>query len=164
MVPCTGTAKSVPCWCGTNLPARSWRTGFARATGQPGVCLVTAQPGISNCVTALGTADSDSVPFLLSSGPIPHRAIGMSRGYCSEMDNLGVPDALTKWNATARSADGIPELARRTFAKMTSGRPSPIRLDLPIDVLAEETTCRLLVGVIAKSPLPICRRLTELPR
>ncbi|MDP6720962.1 MAG: thiamine pyrophosphate-binding protein, partial [Pirellulaceae bacterium] len=83
--------------------------GFARATGQPGVCLVTAGPGLTNCVTGLGSAYSDSVPFLLISGQITHGAIGSSRGYYHEMDNLGVTAPLTKWNATARSADEIPE-------------------------------------------------------
>ncbi len=133
--------------------------GFARATGQPGVCLVTAGPGITNCVTGLGAAYSDSVPLLLISGQITRSAIGSSRGYYHEMDNLGVTAPLTKWNATARSADEIPELVRRAFHEMTTGRPRPVHLDLPIDVLAEETDAKPLKGMTAELPAADLREI-----
>ena len=133
--------------------------GFARATGQPGVCLVTAGPGLTNCVTGLGSAYSDSVPFLLISGQITHGAIGSSRGYYHEMDNLGVTAPLTKWNATARSADEIPELVRQAFHEMTTGRPRPVHLDLPIDVLAQETDAKPVKRVTAKLLAPDPREI-----
>ncbi|MCP4784021.1 MAG: thiamine pyrophosphate-binding protein [Fuerstiella sp.] len=128
--------------------------GYSRATGRPGVCLVTAGPGITNCVTGLGNAYSDSIPFLLISGQIKRSAIGKSRGYFHEMDNLGVTAPLTKWNASARSADEIPGLVQRAFHEMASGRPRPVHLDLPIDVSAEETSARPLPGTQGKTPVP----------
>jgi acetolactate synthase-1/2/3 large subunit len=68
------------------------------------------------------------------------------------MDNLGVTSPLTKWNATARSADEIPELVRRAFREMTTGRPRPAHLDLPIDVLTETAAARPLDPAATESP------------
>ena len=113
--------------------------GYARATGRPGVCLVTAGPGLTNCLTGMGTAYSDSIPMLVISGQIPRDAIGADRGYYHEMDALGVTSPLTKWNACAASADEIPELVGRAFLEMKGGRPRPVHLDFPVDVLKEET-------------------------
>ena len=128
--------------------------GFARATGRPGVCLVTAGPGLTNALTGLGTAYSDSVPLLVLSGQVPRKAIGVWPGYYHEMDSLGVTAPLTKWNATAHSADEIPELVERAFSEMTTGRPRPVHLDLPIDVLVEESEAKPL-GPTQAEPCPV---------
>jgi acetolactate synthase-1/2/3 large subunit len=113
--------------------------GYARATGRPGVCLVTAGPGLTNCLTGLGTSYADSIPLLVISGQIPRRGIGQEYGYFHEMDHLGVTAPLTKWNAMAREVSDIPQLVARAFEELESGRPRPVHLDLPVDVLAEET-------------------------
>jgi len=110
---------------------------YSRATGRPGVCLVTAGPGLTNTATALGTAYSDSIPMLVISGQIPRQAIGTGRGYYHEMDNLGFTSSLTKWSAAAQSADDIPGLVDRAFLEMATGRPRPVHLDIPIDVVDE---------------------------
>jgi acetolactate synthase-1/2/3 large subunit len=123
--------------------------GYARATGRPGVCLVTAGPGLTNCLTGLGTAYSDSIPILVLSGQVPRKAIGVWPGYYHEMDNLGVTSPLTKWNASAACADEIPELVQRAFGEMCSGRPRPVHLDLPIDMLVEKTEARPLAPIKA---------------
>jgi acetolactate synthase-1/2/3 large subunit len=129
--------------------------GYARASGQPGICLVTAGPGLTNCLTGLGAAYADSIPVLVISGQIPRQAIGRGRGYYHEMDHLGVTSPLTKWNVTAGHADQIPELVQRAFYEMRGGRPRPVHLDLPVDVLAEPASARPL------DPLPV--QLSALP-
>ena len=140
--------------------------GFARATGRPGVCLVAAGPGLTNCMTGLGTAYSDSIPILVISGQVPREAIGSFRGYFHEMDSLAVSKPLTKWNACARWADEIPELVEQAFVAMTSGRPQPVHLEVPIDVLAEETDAQPLVATVAPpeavDPQRICQAASQL--
>jgi acetolactate synthase-1/2/3 large subunit len=118
--------------------------GYARASGRPGVCLVTAGPGLTNCLTGLGTAYSDSIPLLVVSGQIPRDAVGKSRGYFHEMDHLGVTAPLTKWNAAANSADEIPALVQRAFHELSTGRPRPVHLDVPVDVSRDQTGARPL--------------------
>ncbi|MFV1968201.1 MAG: thiamine pyrophosphate-binding protein [Pirellulaceae bacterium] len=125
--------------------------GYARATGQPGVCLVTAGPGLTNCMTGLGTAYSDSIPLFVISGQIPRKGIGKEVGYFHEMDHLGVTAPLTKWNATAQNSSEIPELVRRAFQELKNGRPRPVHLDLPVDLLAEETDARPRVAERTRS-------------
>jgi acetolactate synthase-1/2/3 large subunit len=102
-------------------------------------------------MTGLGTAYSDSIPLLIISGQIPRRGIGKEFGYFHEMDHLGVTTPLTKWNATVQSASEIPELVCQAFHELKTGRPRPVHLDLPVDLLAEETDA---VPLIAESPQP----------
>ncbi len=127
---------------------------YSRASGRPGVCLVAAGPGLTNSTTGLGTAYVDSVPMLAISGQIPRAAIGANRGYFHEMDATALTAPLTKWNATARSADDIPALVQRAFQEMSSGRPRPVHLDLPVDVLAEATSADPLSSAPLEKPAP----------
>jgi acetolactate synthase-1/2/3 large subunit len=135
--------------------------GYARASGRPGVCLVTAGPGLTNCLTGLGTAYSDSVPLLLISGQIPREAVGKSRGFFHEMDHLGVTARLTKWNAPANSAAEIPTLVQRAFQEMLTGRPRPVHLDVPVDVSREETTSQPLPFLPPEIPAPDPRHIAQ---
>ncbi|MBI2194798.1 MAG: thiamine pyrophosphate-binding protein [Planctomycetes bacterium] len=134
--------------------------GYARATGTPGVCLVAAGPGLANCVTGLGVAYSDSVPLLILSGQMPRAALGIPRGYYHEMDALKVTAALTRWNATVGSADDIPGHVARAFEAMTAGRPRPVHLEFPVDVLKEKTSARPQKAA-PSSPAPVDVRAVE---
>jgi acetolactate synthase-1/2/3 large subunit len=141
--------------------------GYSRATGRPGVCLVTAGPGLTNCITGLGTAYSDSIPMLVISGDIPLNAIGQGKGYFHEMDHLGVTAPLTKWNSMAKSPDEIPELVARAFHEMATGRPRPVHLDFPVDVLAatsEEEPLHVPTAEPPLAPMPDIQRAADLLR
>jgi acetolactate synthase I/II/III large subunit len=111
--------------------------GYARATGKPGVCAVVPGPGMLNATAALSTAYSASTPMLLISGQIPSRDIGRGFGHLHEIpDSLAVLRSLTKWSARAESIADIPALVDEAFRQMHTGRPRPVALEVPIDVLA----------------------------
>ena len=109
--------------------------GFARATGRPGVCLAVCGPGVLNATTPLATAFTDSVPVLLLSGQVPLKAIGPRSGYYHENDQLSACSTFTKWRARAESPAQIAPLLDRAWAELTTGRPGPVLLEFPVDVL-----------------------------
>lgn len=109
--------------------------GFARASGEVGVCLTTAGPGVSNASTGVGEAYGDSVPILLISGEVRREAAGKEVGAYHEMDLLGFTRPITKWNARAGTVEQIPVLLAKAFEEMRNGRPGPVHLAIPIDVL-----------------------------
>ncbi len=112
--------------------------GYARATGRVGVCLTTAGPGVTNASTGLGEAFGDSIPVFLISGDVRSEAVGKEVGAYHEMDLTGFTRPLTKWNGRAESVAQIPRLVARGFEELTSGRPRPVHLAIPVDVLAAE--------------------------
>ena len=110
--------------------------GYARASGRPGVALVVPGPGALNAAGALGTAYSASSPVLLISGQIGTGDLGRRRGVLHEVDDqLDVFGPLTKWRHRVMEADGIPGAVRRAFQELCTGRPRPVELELPPDVL-----------------------------
>ena len=111
--------------------------GYARASGKPGVALVVPGPGALNAAGALGTAYSASSPVLLISGQIGTGDLGRRRGVLHEVDDqLDVFGPITKWRHRVMQADGIPGAVRRAFHELCTGRPRPVELELPPDVLA----------------------------
>ncbi|HVY07362.1 MAG TPA: biosynthetic-type acetolactate synthase large subunit [Burkholderiales bacterium] len=106
--------------------------GYARSTGKPGVVLVTSGPGVSNTITGLLDAMSDSVPVICISGQVATHAIGTDA--FQECDALGLSRPVTKWNAQIRSADQVESLVRKAHAVATQGRPGPVLLDFPKDL------------------------------
>jgi len=109
--------------------------GFARATGDVGVCLTTAGPGVTNAATGLGEAYADSVPILLMNGDVRSEAIGKEIGAYHEMDLLTFTRPLTKWNGMALRVEEIPDLVDKAFESLNTGRPRPVHLSIPVDVL-----------------------------
>ena len=110
--------------------------GYARTSGKPGVALVVPGPGALNAAGALGTAYSASSPVLLISGQIGTGDLGRRRGVLHEVDDqLEVFRPLTKWSHRVMEADGIPDAVRRAFHELCTGRPRPVELELPPDVL-----------------------------
>jgi acetolactate synthase-1/2/3 large subunit len=106
--------------------------GYARSTGRVGVVLVTSGPGMSNTVTGLLDAISDSVPVLVISGQVATRAIGTDA--FQECDALGLSRPVTRWNHQVRSAADIEPRVRQALRIAAGGRPGPVLLDVPKDV------------------------------
>ncbi len=107
-------------------------TAYARCTGRVGVVLVTSGPGVSNTITGLLDAMSDSVPVLCISGQVAATMIG-TRAF-QESDAIGMARPVTKWRQQLRSADAIPAAVRQAMALARAGRPGPVLLDVPKDV------------------------------
>src|SRR6476620_6251369 len=106
--------------------------GYARATGKPGVCIVTSGPGATNTVTPLATAQMDSVPIIVFSGQVATKAIGNDA--FQEADVTGITRPCTKWNYLIKDVRELPRVVNEAFLIATSGRPGPVLVDLPKDV------------------------------
>jgi acetolactate synthase I/II/III large subunit len=107
--------------------------GFAHATGRPGVCMVTSGPAATNIVTPLCDAYMDSVPMVCITGQVPLSAIGSDA--FQECDTVGITRSVTKHNELITSAQDIPLMVRQAFHLATTGRPGPVLLDLPKDIV-----------------------------
>jgi acetolactate synthase-1/2/3 large subunit len=112
--------------------------GYARATGEPGVCLAVCGPGVLNAATPLATAFTDSVPVLLISGQVPKAGRGTRSGYYHENDQLETCASFTKWRASLDDIENIRPQLDLAISALTSCRPGPVMLDVPLDVLRTE--------------------------
>jgi len=106
--------------------------GYARATGRPGVCIVTSGPGATNTVTPLATAQMDSVPIIVFSGQVPTKVIGNDA--FQEADVTGITRPCTKWNYLVKDVRELPRVINEAFLISTTGRPGSVLIDLPKDV------------------------------
>lgn len=112
--------------------------GYARVTGRPGVCIMTSGPAMLNAATALGQAYSDSVPVLAVSPGMPLRHPGRGNGELHETkDQRAALNAIVAYSHRVTSVPEIPIAVAQAFAAMTSGRPRPVHLEIPVDVLEE---------------------------
>ena len=105
--------------------------GYARATGKPGVVLVTSGPGATNAITGIATAYMDSIPMVVISGQVDSRMIG-SDGF-QETDMVGISRPVVKHSFMAQSAADIPMLVKKAFHIAMTGRPGPVVIDIPKD-------------------------------
>lgn len=108
--------------------------GYARASGKPGVVLVTSGPGATNVVTPMQDALSDGTPLVVFCGQVPTTAIGTDA--FQEADVIGISRACTKWNVMVKNVGELPKRIKEAFEIATSGRPGPVLVDLPKDVTA----------------------------
>lgn len=108
--------------------------GYARVTGDVGVCLVTSGPGATNTVTGLATAYMDSVPIVVFTGQVPTMLIGNDA--FQEADILGITRPCTKHNYLAKDVEELPRIIKEAFYIARSGRPGPVLIDLPKDVIS----------------------------
>src|ERR1700761_6707682 len=106
--------------------------GYARATGKPGVCIVTSGPGATNTVTPLATTQLDSIPIVVFSGQVATKVIGSDA--FQEADVTGITRPCTKWNYLIKDVREIPRVVNEAFLVATSGRPGSVLIDLPKDV------------------------------
>ncbi|MGO9454601.1 MAG: thiamine pyrophosphate-binding protein [Candidatus Binataceae bacterium] len=107
--------------------------GWARTTGRPGVALVTAGPGMTDAVTGVANAFMDSIPMVLIGGRSP--LSDDDRLPLQAVDQMGIMRPITKWARSVTHTDRIPEYVAAAFRHAVSGRPGPVFLELPIDVL-----------------------------
>ncbi|MEM6759183.1 MAG: acetolactate synthase 3 large subunit [Pseudomonadota bacterium] len=106
--------------------------GYARATGKPGVCLVTSGPGATNAVTGLTDALMDSIPIVVLTGQVPTFMIGSDA--FQEADTVGITRPCTKHNWLVKETDALSGVMHEAFHVATSGRPGPVLIDIPKDV------------------------------
>ena len=107
--------------------------GYAHATGRPGVVMITSGPGATNVVTALCDAFMDSVPLVCITGQVPYAAIGTDA--FQECDTTGITMAVTKHNFLVTEAQDIPRIVHEAFHIATTGRPGPVLVDVPKDIV-----------------------------
>ncbi|MEE9529757.1 MAG: biosynthetic-type acetolactate synthase large subunit [Syntrophobacteria bacterium] len=107
--------------------------GYARATGRVGVCLVTSGPGATNTVTGIATAYMDSIPIVVFTGQVPTALIGNDA--FQEADIVGITRPCTKHNYLVKDVRDLARIIREAFYLARSGRPGPILVDLPKDVI-----------------------------
>ena len=107
--------------------------GYARATGKPGVVLVTSGPGGTNTVTGIATAAMDSIPMVVFTGQVPTNMIGNDA--FQEADIVGITRPITKHNYLVKDVSNLEQVIREAFHVATSGRPGPVLVDLPKDML-----------------------------
>ncbi len=108
--------------------------GYARATGKPGVVLVTSGPGATNAVTGIATAYMDSIPMVVISGQVPSAVIGSDA--FQEVDMVGITRPCVKHNFLINDVSKIAETIKKAFYVATSGRPGPVVIDIPKDMTA----------------------------
>ena len=106
--------------------------GYARATGDVGVALVTSGPGVTNAVTGIATAYMDSIPMVIITGQVPTAAIGLDA--FQECDTVGITRPIVKHNFLVKDARHVAETMKKAFHIARTGRPGPVVVDIPKDV------------------------------
>src|SRR3954463_3756580 len=111
--------------------------GYARATGDVGVALVTSGPGVTNAVTGIATAYMDSIPMVIVTGQVPTAAIGLDA--FQECDTVGITRPIVKHNFLVKDVRTLAEVLKKAFHIARSGRPGPGVVDIPKDVSFNKT-------------------------
>ncbi|WP_117192169.1 5-guanidino-2-oxopentanoate decarboxylase [Rhizobium terrae] len=113
--------------------------GYARVSGKPGVCLVITGPGLTNIITPMAQAYQDSVPMLVISGVNARATLGHGRGRLHELpDQRGMMATLALMSHTLHEPEDLADVMERAFAILRSGRPGPVHIEIPIDVMAAQ--------------------------
>lgn len=128
--------------------------GYARATGKPGVCLLITGPGVTNAITPMAQARADSIPMLVISGVNRVATHGHEEGFLHELPNQqAMMREVALWSHTLHRAEDLDRVLTRAFATMTSARPGPVHIEVPLDVM------KTLVDVpdaVPALPAPAC--------
>ena len=111
--------------------------GYARATGKVGVAMVTSGPGLTNAITGIATAYTDSIPMVVISGQVPTTAIGTDA--FQEVDAVGITRPITKHNFLVKDVKDLAYIIKEAFYLAKSGRPGPVHIDIPKDVTVAKT-------------------------
>jgi acetolactate synthase-1/2/3 large subunit len=126
--------------------------GYARATGRVGVCLVTSGPGATNTVTGVATAYMDSIPVVIFTGQVPTHLIGNDA--FQEVDIIGITRPCTKHNYLVKDVADLARIIREAFYLASSGRPGPVLVDLPKDVISSKTEFKYPRKVVLRGYKP----------
>lgn len=112
--------------------------GYAKVTGKPGVVMTTSGPGVTNLITPLQDSYSDGIPLVVMTGQVPTSAIGTDA--FQECPAIELTKPCTKWNYQVQSADEIEKTINKAFDIAVQGRPGPVHIDLPKNLMMEELT------------------------
>jgi acetolactate synthase-1/2/3 large subunit len=112
--------------------------GYARATGEVGVALVTSGPGVTNAITGIATAYMDSIPMVIITGQVPTAAIGLDA--FQECDTVGITRPIVKHNFLVKDVRDLALTVKKAFHIARTGRPGPVVIDIPKDVSFKKTT------------------------
>ncbi|WP_447803967.1 5-guanidino-2-oxopentanoate decarboxylase [Pseudomonas kilonensis] len=127
--------------------------GYARVSGKPGVCFIITGPGMTNITTAMGHAYADSIPMLVISSVQSRSQLGGGRGKLHELPNQAVlVGGVAAFSHTLMSAAELPGVLARAFAVFQAGRPRPVHIEIPLDVLVEDAD-----ALLASVPVSINR-------
>jgi len=127
--------------------------GYARVSGKPGVCFIITGPGMTNITTAMGQAYADSIPMLVISSVQSRSQLGGGRGKLHELPNQSaLVGGVAAFSHTLMSAAELPGVLARAFALFQAGRPRPVHIEIPLDVLVEDAD-----ALLASTPVDICR-------
>jgi len=139
--------------------------GYARASGRPGVCCVISGPGVTNIMTPMGQAYSDSVPMLVLASVIQSSDLGKGRGRLHEMtDQHAAAATVAGFSGTVLSPGELPDLMARAFTLFQSARPRPAYIEVPIDVLALPAAEGWKARPAAHAPAPDTGAVAEAAR
>ncbi len=120
------------------LSAGFMADGYARTAGKPGVCLLITGPGLTNAITAMGQARADSVPMLIISGVNKSVNQAHEDGHLHELpDQVGTIRSVAKFAHCLQNGTDLPRVLARAFAAMTTGRPGPVHIEIPLDVMSQ---------------------------
>ena len=125
---------------------------WTRVTRRPGVCMAASGPGATNLLTGVATAFTDCAPLVAIGGSSPRVYLGMEA--FQEIDQLAVFKPVTKWAERIYDAKRIPDVVATAFRQATSGRPGPVYIDLPGDVLGEKVEDNAVTYPAAWKPAP----------
>jgi len=115
--------------------------GFARATGEVGVCFCITGPGMTNIATPMGQAFADSIPMLVISSVNKTNTLGLGLGRLHELkDQSALIAGVSEFSHTLLSADQLPEIFARAFTVFSSARPRPVHIEIPIDLMTQTTS------------------------
>ena len=129
--------------------------GYARATGRPGVVLVTSGPGATNAVTGIATAYMDSIPMVAFTGQVPTAMIGNDA--FQEVDSVGITRPCVKHNFLVKDVKDLAETIKKAFYVATTGRPGPVVVDIPKDVAVQKTEYKYPKRVSMRSYNPVTK-------
>ena len=128
---------------------------YARATGKPGVVLVTSGPGATNCVTGIATAYMDSIPLVVFTGQVPTHLIGNDA--FQEVDAIGVTRPCVKHNFLVKHVEDLASTIKKAFYVATTGRPGPVVVDIPKDITADSCEYEYPKSVDMRSYKPVMK-------
>ncbi len=146
--------------CRHEAGAANMAEAYGKLTGRPGICLVTRGPGATHASVGVHSAWQDSTPMIVLVGQVPRRLLG--RDAFQELDLAAVFETTAKWVARPGAAREVPEAMARAFVEAVRGRPGPVVVGLPEDVLDEETTAPDVEPLDVPSPAPAAAELVWL--
>ncbi|MEQ8205981.1 MAG: 5-guanidino-2-oxopentanoate decarboxylase [Woeseia sp.] len=130
--------------------------GYARVTGQPGVCFIITGPGMTNIATAMGQAYADSIPMLVISSVNNSSELGLGNGHLHELPNQrNLTSGVTAFSHTLMTPDELPAVLTRAFAVFAGARPRPVHIEIPLNVITAAADHVLpKLGALPSRPAP----------